>query len=205
MFAWRNQRDGITIEMGYCIHTIRPYNWVTQDKCVKRTTGKLYIFGKKRSYSFEKYIVFYGYYGDIYLALIIISPILTTFPTYVSRLLATTKSYIVHKLSHLCKGWHWFHTLQVARCVEQRNNSTAQKDSCLFWWLNVTNLLNSKQSLPLKTMKTLKTFCVIWKRFDNFAKQWNIFWHKGAIIFSGEGESICDGRSSIFSGPPLHA
>ncbi len=91
---WRNQRDGITIEMSHCINTISPYNWWTQEKCLKSTNGKLHILGKKRSCSFEKHVVFYRYYGNIYLAWIIISPMFTN---YVRKLLATTESCIVHK------------------------------------------------------------------------------------------------------------
>ena len=42
--------------------------------CEKGTTqGKLYIIGKKKIPSFEKYIVFHVYYGDIYLVVIMIS------------------------------------------------------------------------------------------------------------------------------------
>ena len=42
---------------------------------------KLYIFGKKGFPSFRKYIVFHWYYGDIFLAVNMISPIFSTFPS----------------------------------------------------------------------------------------------------------------------------
>ena len=52
--------------------------------------GKLYIFGKKEISSFQKYIVVHGHYGDIYLALIIISPI---FPITLVPFWAWPESY----------------------------------------------------------------------------------------------------------------
>ncbi len=45
------------------------------------THGKLYIFGKKRFPSLKKYIVFPGYYGEIFLAVNMISPIFPIFPS----------------------------------------------------------------------------------------------------------------------------
>ncbi len=47
---------------------------------VHSTQGKLYIFGKERLFSFQKYVVFLGYYGDIFLAVNMISPIFPIFP-----------------------------------------------------------------------------------------------------------------------------
>ena len=45
-----------------------------QGKYLHSTHGKLYIFGKRETSSFQKYIVFHGHYGDIYLTVIMISP-----------------------------------------------------------------------------------------------------------------------------------
>ncbi len=55
--------------------------WLPQDKCLHRSHGKLYIFGKKRFPSFRKYIVFHGYYGDIFLAVNMISLIFPILPS----------------------------------------------------------------------------------------------------------------------------
>ncbi len=52
-----------------------------QEKYLHSTHGKTYIFGKKEMSFFRKYIVFHGYYGDRYLAVIMISPIFPIFPS----------------------------------------------------------------------------------------------------------------------------
>ncbi len=45
------------------------------------THGKLYIFGKVRSSSFQKYIDFHSYYKDIHLAVVKTFPIFRKFPS----------------------------------------------------------------------------------------------------------------------------
>ena len=60
-----------------------------------------YIFGKKKISPFQKCIVFHGYYGDIYLAVIMISPIFHIFSQYISTLFACPESILLERLISL--------------------------------------------------------------------------------------------------------
>ncbi len=74
---------------------------------IHSTHGKLYIFGKVRPSSFQKYIVFHGYYEDIYLAVIKVSPI---FPVRFTLFPNTESFVVVQKVSH-CLHWYCTHKI----------------------------------------------------------------------------------------------
>ena len=64
-----------TGEKGTTVH-------VQQNKSLHSKHEKLYIIGMQKLPSFQKYIVFHGYYRDMNLPVIRISPIFPHFPVH---------------------------------------------------------------------------------------------------------------------------
>ncbi len=64
-------------------HVQPPKDHCSTTHFTSHVSGRGYIFGKKENSFFQKYLVFHGYFRDIYLAVIVISHIFPTFFSHV--------------------------------------------------------------------------------------------------------------------------
>ena len=109
------------------------------------TKGKLYIFLERgKSLLSKKYIVFYGYYGDSYLAVIIISPI---FP---STLVPSSHVLWAHmSLFCPCKGPYTLKASSDRQCLKLKlPDSPTNKDHWAIlhsWYIHHTCKLKKKK------------------------------------------------------------